>query len=180
MFAHVENSEAGREKYEPVLNSLFKVTFVMPFTVTAEPLLTEHVISCTGWRDPGPEAVNQQHYSARRNYASTDVDNTQNIEMTFSLNLNKLNQNYIAKAMRRWRKAVFNPLTGEYGIKAEYAGQIVVQRLDKKHKLIYQRTLHNAWPSGDITGLDDFDITNAEPVTLVQPFVGDYYTENDL
>lgn len=180
MFAHVQNSEAGREKFEPILNSLFKVTFIAPPLVLAEPLLTEHVISCTGWKDPGPEAIQQQHYSAIRNFASTDVDNTQTIEITFSLNLNKLNQNYVLKAIKAWRKAVFNPLTGEFGLKADYAGQLVVDRKNKKGFTIYSRTLHNAWPSGDITGMDDFDITNSEPVTLVQPFTGDYYTEAEL
>lgn len=178
--AHVENSEAGRENYEPVINSLFRTTFVLPSQIVPEPLLTEHVISVTGWKDPSPENVQQQTYSARRNYASTDVDNTQEIEVVFSLNLNKQNQNYVLKKIKEWRKATFNPLTGEYGVKSEYIGQVIVERLDKKQEVIYSRTLHNAWIKGELTGIDDFDITNPEPIQLTISLIGDYYTESEL
>lgn len=177
--AHVLFSEAGRENYEVVINSLFRVTFILPDGITPEPLLTEHVISVTGWKDSGAESVQQQHNSARRNYASTDIDNTQELEFMFSLNLNKLNQNYVYKKIKEWRKRVFNPLTGEYGVKSEYVGQVIVERLDKKEEVIWSRTLHNAWVKGDLTGLDDFDITNGEPIQMPCSIIGDYYTETE-
>ncbi len=180
MLAHIENSEAGREHYEPVINALFRTTFVLPNGITPEPLLTEHVISVTGLREIGAENVQQQTYSARRNYASTDVDNTQEIEVTMSLNLNKANQNYIFKKIKEWKRKSFNPATGEYGIASEYMGQIILERFSKKQEVISSKTLHNCWIKGDITGIDDYDITNHEPIQLVFTVVADYYTESEL
>lgn len=177
MLAHLLNSEAGREGYEPVVNQLFRASFLLPVDIKEEPLLTEHIISVTGWKDPSPETVQQQSGSARRNYLSTDVDNTQVLEVTMSLNLNKENQNYILKKIKEWRKKGFNPLTGEYGIKSEYKGELTVERLSKKQEVIYSRTLHNAFCSGELTGIDDFDITNPEPIILTFTVTGDYYTE---
>lgn len=180
MLAHIENSEAGRENYEPVINSLFRLTFIMPQNITPEPLLSEHVISVTGFREIGAEAVQQQAYSARRNSASTDIDNTQEIEVTMSLNLNKANQNYVYKKIKEWKRASFNPATGQYGLQSEYKGQLVVERFDRKGNVISSKTLINAWVKGDITGMDDFDITNHEPIQLTFSVIGDHVIDSEL
>jgi len=177
---HVQNSKAAREHFEPVVNSLFRVTFILPTSIKGEPLLTEHVISVTGFKDPGPEAVQQQYGTAIRSYASTEVNNTQVLDFTMSLNLNKNQQNYVLKKIKEWRKMVFNPLTAEYGLAADYMGQIVVERYNKKFQTIYERTIHNAWPSGELTGIDDYDITNHEPMQLSFQVTGDYYSEAEL
>ncbi|BAV39258.1 hypothetical protein BPT24_133 [Tenacibaculum phage pT24] len=172
MLAHIENSEAGRLKYEPVLNSLFRLTFLLPDNITPDERLTEHAISVTGFRDVGVENVQQQSFGAKRNYASTDVDNTQEIEITMSLNLNKTNQNYVYKKIREWHKAAYNSETGEYGTASEYMATLIVERLDKKGNTISTKTLKDAWVKGDISGIDDYDITNHEPIQLAFTVIG--------
>ena len=95
MLSHVKNSEAGRKAYEAHVDSLFRVTFIPPKGVTNSELLTEQIRKCEGWKMPGPEKTTQSFMQAKRNHASVEVDNTQQITMEFELNLNDQYQNYV-------------------------------------------------------------------------------------
>lgn len=177
MLSHVVNSQSGANNYEMHVDSLFRITFIPPSIVTNSPLLTEQVKKCTGWKIPGPENVSQSFMQAKRNYASTEVDNTQELEMEFELNLNNELQNFVYNSILAWKKLIFNPLTGERGLKKDYIGQVVIESFAANGEIYWTRTLHNAWPKGDIDTIGQNDYSLSEPTTLTVNFVADYYTE---
>lgn len=180
MLNHVKNSTAGRKSWEAVVDSLFKVTFIPPAGVTNSEILTEQCISATGWKSPGPEAVQQSFMQSKRNSASTEVDNTQNITMQFELNLNDQFQNYVYKTIKAWRAKVFNPLTGERGLKKDYIGTIIIESFAADGTIYWTRKLKNTWPSGELASLGQNDYGSSEPVKLEQIFVADWYEEEEL
>ena len=180
MLSHIRNSEAGRRSYEAVTDNMFKVTIIPPVGVVGSELLTEQVINCTGWRVPGPEGVQQMFQQSRRNYASTDVDDTQTISMTFELNLNDQVQNYVYNTIMTWRSAVRNPFTGERGLKKDYIGTIIIESYAADGTIFWVRKLKNAFPSGELSSIGQNDVSNAEPVKLEQTFICDYYEEQRL
>lgn len=175
MIDHIVNkSTASRKNYEAVTNDKFRVTFILPNSLGQEPLLTEHVISCTGLKEPGGETIQQQVNQVRRNFASNDVDNTQNFELTFSLNLNEANQNYIWKKMKAWKNLVYNPTIGAGTLKASYVGTIIIESFNRQGDVYEVITTYNTFPTGETTGLWDKEITSPDPVTLAIPFIADY------
>lgn len=180
MLNHVKNSIAGRKAWEAVVDSLFKVTFIPPQGVTNSEILTEQVLSATGWKAPGPEATTQQFQQAKRAHASTDSDNIQNITFQFELNLNDAFQNYVYKTIKSWRSKVFNPLTGERGLKKDFIGTIIVESFAADGTIYWTRKLKNAWPSGELTSLGQNDVNSADPVKLEQVFTADWYEEEEL
>lgn len=180
MLPHVKNSEAGRKNYEAHVDSLFKVTFIPPAGVAGGEILTEQVTSCQGWKQPGPEKFTQSFMSARRNHASTDVDATQSVTFEFELNLNNQFQNYVYNTITQWRAKVFNPLTGEKGLKVDYIGKIIVESFAADGTIYWTRTLVNAWPSGSLDSIGQNDYSDGEAVKLSQVFEADYYDENKL
>ena len=53
MLPHIQNSEAGRNKYDPVHKSIFELGFTLPNMIRGEfaqdeAVLTEHVLSISG------------------------------------------------------------------------------------------------------------------------------------
>lgn len=177
MLNHIKNSTAGRRNYEAVVDAEYKVTFIPPAGVAGAEILTEQCISLTGWKRPGPEAVQQNFNQARRNYASVDVDNTQNLAATFELNLNEENQNYVYNSIIDWANLVYNDQTGERGLKKDYVGTIIVEQHNAKGDIYWTRKLHNAWVSGEIASIGQNSWDAAEPVKLEINFIADYYTE---
>lgn len=177
MLNHIKNSQAGRKNWEPVVDALFKVTFLPPAGVTGSEILTEQCISLTGWKKPGPAAVQQSFNQSKRNYASVETDNTQNLTATFEMNLNDAYQNYVYNTMLSWSNIAFNPQTGERGLKRNYAGSIVVEQFAPDGEIYWKRTLQNAWVSGDFDSIGQNDVSSSEPVKFTVNFVADWYDE---
>ncbi|BBI90411.1 baseplate subunit [Tenacibaculum phage PTm1] len=177
MLNHVRNSQAGRRNYEMVTDALYKVTFIPPAGVAGAEILTEQCISITGWKRPGPEAVQQQFNQARRNYASVDVDNTQTLSATFEMNLNEANQNYVYNTMVDWANLIFNDQTGERGLKKDYVGTIIIEQHDPKGNIYWTRKLQNAWVSGEFASIGQNDVASADPVKFECTIIADWYDE---
>lgn len=177
MLSHVKNSEAGRKGWEAHVDSLFKVTFIPPAGVANSEILTEQVKSCTGWKVPGPEVTKQAFMQAKRNQVSTEVDNTQTIEITFELNLNDSMQNYVYNTIMDWRRKVYNPATGARGLKKDFIGKIIVESFAADGTIYWVRTLYTAFPAGDLTSIGQNDYSSGEPVVLTQSFEAEGYDE---
>lgn len=180
MLSHIKNSEAGRNAYEYHSDALFRVTFLPPATVSGSPILTEQCISVMGWKQPAPQNVQQKFMQASRNFASTEVEQTQEITCTFELNLNKSYENYVYNTISDWRKLVFNPTTGERGLKADYIGTIIIESFASNGEIYWTRTLKNVFPVGDMDSIGQNDYASSEPVKLEQLFIADYYEEDTI
>lgn len=182
MLSHVLNSVAGRENYEYQNNSLFRCTFNFPknLKVVEPAILHEHVLNVTGLTNgPEIEVATQQFLQARRNYASNNVDITQRFEIAFSLNYNKVKENYVGKTFLRWRNYIQDNATGRTALKRNYVGKITIEHFDREGTILWKRTLHNTWIT-NVSGNIEFDVTNSEPAQLTCSFIADYFTEEQI
>lgn len=177
MLNHIKNSQAGRNNWEPVVDGLFKVTFIPPAGVPGAEILTEQCISLTGWKRPGPENVQQQFQQARRNYASIDTDNTQTLTATFEMNLNDAYQNYVFDTMEAWANLINNPHTGARGLKKDYVGTIIVESYAVDGEIFWKRTLKHAFLTGDFDSIGQNDVSTADPVKFSVTIIADYYDQ---
>ncbi len=174
--SHIQNSKAGRGLHEPVTGNLFRCTLIPPPGVSNSEILTEALLSISGWKKPGPEAIQQHFQTSRRNYASSDVDHSQDLTAVFQLNLDENNSFYIYNILSSWKNKVHNPTTGEEGLKKDYVGKIIIESYNRAGTIFWVRTLHNAWIMGNFEGLEN-DYTASEPQNITANIKADYYTE---
>ena len=176
---HYQNSKASSKWYEPFYQNLFEVTVIPPATVSGGSILLEHVNKISGLtQDRGSEAVQQAYKFAKRSYASGVIaDTTNDLKIEFSLNLSDSNELYVYKTLRDWQRLVFNPLTGEQGLKKDYIGTIIVTNYNRKGDIFWQRTFHDCFITGDLPEFG-LDYGAGEVLALEVGFKSDWWEEN--
>ena len=120
--SHFKNSHAAVNKWEVVNPAMFEVTLLPP-TLDGQQddkttqLLLEHVRSISGLDglNPAMGTVIQKYKQAERVYLGVPEQTHLELQMTFSLNLNDSNENYIYTTLRKWYNKAFNPATGQFG-----------------------------------------------------------------
>ena len=129
---HFKNSTAGPARYEPVYLNQFEVIIVAPPAVSSklgftQNLTLEHVKKVgplpelTG--NAGGAIITQKYKFAERAFAAAKPASTlHKFTIEFELNLNNTNDNYIYNAFRAWADLIYNPMTGQQGLKVDYAG----------------------------------------------------------
>jgi hypothetical protein len=93
------------------------------------------------------------------------------------LNLNDANELYVYKTIRDWFRLVYNPLTGEQGLKKDYIGTLIVTNFNRKGDIFWQRTFHDCIPKGDIPELG-LDYGGGDKVDMDVAFRSDWWEEN--
>ena len=182
---HYKTAKAAMKNYEPIYQNLFEVKIIPPAAARAgSELLLQHVMSISGLnQDKLPSEVLQQSYKfAKRSYAKSGPDDTtvSDIKIKFSLNLNDANEMYIYKTLRNWWRLIYNPLTGEQGLKKDYSGDaaIIVTNYNRAGDIFWQRTFHAIIPKGDLPELP-LDYSNGDAVEEFEVgFVSDWWEEN--
>ena len=181
---HYKNSKASVNKWEPVHNNLFEVTFLPPPSVGGGSILLEHVKTVGGnITELGQEPVMQQFKTANRSFLSTVPTNTVvDLEIVFSLNLNDNNEMYTYKTLRDWKRLGYNPLTGEMGLKKDYAdAKIIISHYNRVGDIFWQKTFYDCFITGDLDpGLGSLDYASGEPVELTTKFRSDFWEENQV
>ena len=155
--SHFKNSHAAVNKWEVVNPALFEVTIMPPAEVGADSaLLLEHVRSISGLDglNPAMGTVIQKFKQAERVYLGVPEQTHLELQMTFSLNLNDSNENYIYTTLRKWYNKSFNPATGAYGLKKDYCGSMVIIEYNRDGSIWRKTTCINVIP-GQPTGMND-------------------------
>jgi len=129
---HFKNSTAGPARYEPVYLNQFEVIIIAPPAVSGklgftQNLTLEHVKTVGPLPElagnAGGPIITQKYKFAERAYAAAKPQTTlHKFIITFELNLNNTNDNYIYNAFRAWADLIYNPMTGQQGLKVDYAG----------------------------------------------------------
>ena len=129
---HFKNSTAGPARYEPVYLNQFEVIIIAPPAVSGklgftQSLTLEHVKKVGPLPElagnAGGQLVTQRYKFAERAYAAPRPQTTlHKFTIDFELNLNNTNDNYIYNAFRAWADLIYNPMTGQQGLKVDYAG----------------------------------------------------------
>lgn len=175
---HYKVSKASSKQEEVLYPNLFEVTFLPPNGIDGG-LLLEHVntVSGIGGVNPAIEAVAQKYKFADRSYAGMPTQTFIDVTIGFSLNLNDSNQLYTYKTLRDWYKKIYDPETGEMGLKKDYTGTLIVVQYNRKGDIYRKLTLRHVFPTGGITLSDSLDYSSAEPVTLEVVFRCDNWEE---
>ena len=166
--SHFKNSHAAVNKWEVVNPALFEVTLLPPALdgdkeggdLTTQ-LLLEHVRSISGLDglNPAMGTVIQKYKQAERVYLGVPETTHLELQMTFSLNLNDSNENYIYTTLRKWYNKAFNPATGQYGLKKDYSGSMVIVEYNRDGSIWRKVTCINVIP-GQPTGMNDRNYDN--------------------
>ena len=184
---HIQNSTAGRNKFDPVHQNIFAVRFTVPDAIRAqfgkdEVLLTEHVTKITGVGgaiNKAPNVQQQKFMGTDRSYIVPKLDNTHaELEMEFTLNLRDDTDNYIYKIFRAWAALGYDVNTGSRALKRDYCADwlniAVANRAgDIFHEIIFKDVMMN----GDLSGYGDFDYETGDACTLSCKFVSDWWQE---
>lgn len=178
---HFRSTKAATKNWEPIYKNLFQVIIIPPAAVGSNELLLEHIQGISGLEtDLGTTPVKQKYYFAERTYAGGAPEKTSvELEIKFSLNLNDSNEFYIYKQLQTWWRLVYNPLTGERGLKADYSGdaKIIVSSYNRKGDIFWTRVFNSIVPSGNIPTLDP-DFTAAEAFEEISlKFSADWWDE---
>jgi len=163
--SHFRNSQAAVNKWEVVNPALFEVTLLPPAldgdTSNIQQLLLEHVRSISGLDglNPAMGTVIQKYKQADRVYLGVPESTHLELAMTFSLNLNNENENYIYTTLKKWYNKAFNPATGQYGLKKDYCGSMVIVEYNRDGSIWRKITCINVIP-GQPTGMNDRNYDN--------------------
>lgn len=181
---HLVNTEAGRNKYDPVHSSIFEVRFTLPEPIRGlyakdELLLSEHVLTVKGLDNlyKAPEVGEQKAYGTSRSYIKPVLDGTHaDIEMTFSLNLRNAVDNYVLNVFRSWAMLGYDIDTGTRALKQDYcADWMTVVEANRQGDIYNEVIFKDVMINGPITGMDDLDYTKADPRELTVKFRSDWW-----
>ena len=178
---HYRNSKASTNKWEPVYTNLFEVTILPPPAIGGGPILLEHVLKIGGLEtELGQETTEQVFKTAKRSYLQTvPTDTVVNLTIDFSLNLNDNNEMYVYKTIRDWKRLGYNPLTGEMGLKKDYAdASIIVSQYNRVGDIFWQRTFYDAFITSNVPSLGELDYATGEATTLSVTIRSDWWEEN--
>ena len=175
---HYSKSTASSNNYEPVQGNLFEVTFIPPAGIDGG-ILLEHVNNVSGLDalNPAIEPVGQKYKFSDRSYAGMPGQTFVDVAVNFSLNLNNANEFYVYKILRDWYKRMYDPQTGEMGVKNDYVGQLIIVQHNRPGDIFRKVTLKDAFISGNPTGLDSLDYTAPDPLTLDITWRSDHWKE---
>lgn len=184
---HIQNSQAGRNKWDPVHNQIFEVRFTVPEPIRAkfgkdEFLLTEHVLKIDGLDalNRAPSTGTQKFMGTDRSFINPKLDTTRaELKIDLSLNLRDDVDNYIYKLFRAWAALGYDVNTGARSLKREYcADWLNVAIANRAGDIFHEVIFKDAMLGGNIEGyLSSLDYESNEPQTLSVPIISDWWLE---
>lgn len=184
---HIQNSEAGRNLYDPVHKSLFEVYFTLPEALRAqfgqdEALITEHVKKISGLEalDKGPETDTQKFMGTTRTFVKPKVDSTSaELSIEFTLNLRNGVDNYIYKLFKAWKNLNYDLESGSIVLKKDYvADWMRVVVANRAGDIIRDITFKDVMLNGGIDGgMGELDYESQDAVEITVKFVSDWWKE---
>ncbi len=178
---HYTQSRASTQKFEPIYPNLFEVTIFSPLGDDTG-LILEHVKSIGGLNNLNPtvDEVTQKYKFANRSFAGMPGDTSADITLNFTLNLNDANENYIYNTFRNWYKLIYDPLTGEMGLKKDYTGSMIIVQYNRAGDIFRKITLKDVFPTGQPTFLDELNYETQDPAELSMTYRCDHWVEENV
>jgi len=173
---HIENSEVGINKMEPLYKSLFEVTFTLPKPLEEKfgadlALLTSQVTKIGGLEvAKGVEAGTVQKFmGTTRSFLNSKMDDTSfEITVTFNLNLRNGTDNFVYKLLKAWKDLGYNLETGETALKVDYCADWLKCQVGNRAGDIYREIImKDVFISGGLEGLGDYDYENGSDIQSV-------------
>lgn len=182
---HYKNSKAAVNNWEPVYYANFEVMITPPAGISDWDLVMENIISVGGIDltkgFPTPKYQKYKNYP-RAFVGGAITDPTQEIELSFEVNLNDANSMYVYKAIRQWCNLAYDPLTGKMGLKKEYSGgPMTIVQFNANGDIFRQLTFPNVIPGSMVKGPDEYD-WSSEDIFKVEEWklIATYWDETIL
>lgn len=190
---HFRLSQASMQSFEPIYKNLFEVRITPPAAIrTGTPwensqLIIDNLLDIkgTGNIEKMPGVVTQKYKGATRSFMGTiPTETSVDVTLSFEVNLDNQNSAYVFNALKAWNDILYNPLTGETGLKSEYAGtaddptSMTVLVYNKKGVVIKQIVFRQIFPTKPLTDVfEGFDYTNGTNIAKVTgyTFRADYW-----
>jgi hypothetical protein len=178
---HFTQARASTQRYEPIQPNLFEVTVFTP-SGDDTGLILEHVRTIGGLNNlnPAVDKVSQKYKFADRSYAGMPAETTMTIPITFTLNLNEANENYIYNTFRNWYKLIYDPLTGEMSLKKDYIGSLIIVEYNRAGDIFRKITCKDVFPTGQPDFTDELNYDTPDPVELTMTFQCDHWVEENV
>jgi len=178
---HYTQSRASSQRYEPIQPNLFEVTVFSPLSDDTG-LILEQVISIGGLNglNPPAEPINQKYKFADRSYAGMPSSTFVDLTINFSLNLNEANENYIYNTFRNWSNIIYDPLTGEMGLKSQYIGSMIIVQYNRAGDVFRKITLKDVFPHGTIDFVDELNYATPDAAELTMTYRCDHWVEENV
>ena len=182
IFPHTTNSTAAVQKYEAVVASNFNAHFVLMGNLSTilgnYNHLSEYIKSVNGLFIEKSGGVLEAGYkTVKFRYDSNEKETFYDVEIAFHNFLDKDSRMFIYNSLVAWSRVKFNPLTGERGLKKDYANAcIVVEKFNRDGTIFWRRVGHNAFPMNELED-QSADYSNHEMAELACTFAVDYVTD---
>ena len=185
---HIQNSQAGRNLYDPVHSNIFEIYFTLPEVLRAqfgkdEAILTEHVLKISGLSalHSAPGIGQQKFMGTDRTYINPKLDST-HAELTIDLSLNLRNEvdNYIYKLFKAWARLGYDISTGERHLKKDYVADWLKISVANRAGDIYQEIVFkDVMMMGGIENYDELNYDTADALQISVKFASDWWTDVD-
>ena len=174
-------SRASSQRYEPIQPNLFEVTVFSPLGDDTG-LILEQVKTIGGLNalNPAVDAVGQKYKFADRSFASMPGQTFLDLTLNFSLNLNEANENYIYNTFRNWYKLIYDPLTGEMGLKKDYVGSMIIVQYNRAGDIFRKITCKDVFPTGSPDFVDELSYETPDPSELSMTYRCDHWVEENV
>ena len=178
---HYTQAKASVNNFEPVYPNLFEVTLLTPNNDDSG-LILQHVTSVSGLDilNPNIDAVGQKYKFSDRSYAGMPAQTFVDITINFTVNLNDSNEAYIYNSLRDWYKLVYDPQTGEMGLKRDYVGSGVIVQYNRAGDIFRRITLRDMFPTGQLTFLNELKYETQDAATVSQVYRCDHWLEENV
>ena len=173
---HYTQSRASSQRYEPIQPNLFEVTVFSPLGDDTG-LILEQVKTIGGLNNlnPAVDAIGQKYKFADRSFASMPGQTFMDLTVNFSLNLNEANENYIYNTFRNWYKIIYDPLTGEMGLKKDYVGSMIIVQYNRAGDIFRKITCKDVFPTGQPDFVDELSYETPDAVDLTMTYRCDHW-----
>ena len=153
---HYTQSRASSQRFEPIQPNLFELTVFSPLGDDTG-LILEQVISIGGLNalNPSIDPIMQKYKFADRSYAGMPGQTFVDLPVNFTLNLNDANENYIYNTFRNWTNLIYDPLTGEMGLKKDYVGSMILVQYNRAGDIYRKITFKDVFPTGTIDFVEE-------------------------
>ena len=183
---HITNVAAGTERWDPMHNSIFQVSFTVPFVMQGEYnqdellILSQQVISVNGL-----DNMQKPLQTHTMKYLGVDVafflprlDSTGiDFDIVFNLNIRDVSDAYVFKLFKEWYNCIYNLATGVVPLINQVKAQtMTILEANRDGTVWRQIVMENVVMTG-MRGLDTLDYNSSEARTLNVSFHADFWDE---
>tara|TARA_B110000503_G_scaffold143199_1_gene243182 strand:+ start:968 stop:1522 length:555 start_codon:yes stop_codon:yes gene_type:complete len=178
---HYTQSRASSQRFEPIQPNLFELTVFSPLGDDTG-LILEQVISIGGLNalNPSIDPIQQKYKFADRSFAGMPGQTFVDLPVNFTLNLNDANENYIYNTFRNWTNLIYDPLTGEMGLKKDYVGSMILVQYNRAGDIYRKITFKDVFPIGQIDFVDEMNYATQDAVELTMTYRCDHWVEENV